>query len=89
MPVSGGGIIETEGNYAFLGAMLNGMVILDISDKFNISFVSRFMPDITAVIYKPTKKKDLQPDHTYYFEYYFLCPKCKTAYLVEEAKRFV
>lgn len=43
----------------------------------------------SAVIFKPTKKKDLKPDQTYYFEYYFLCPKCKTVYMVEEAKRFV
>jgi hypothetical protein len=43
----------------------------------------------SAVIFKPTKKKDLKPDQTYYFEYYFLCPNCKTAYMVEEAKRFI
>jgi ribonuclease HI len=43
----------------------------------------------SAVIFKPTKKKDLKPDQTYYFEYYFLCPNCKTVYMVEEAKRFV
>jgi len=43
----------------------------------------------SAVLYKPTKKKDLKPYQTYYFEYYFLCPKCKTVYMVEEAKRFV
>ncbi len=43
----------------------------------------------SAVILKPTKKKELKPDQTYYFEYYFLCPKCKTVYMVEEAKRFV
>lgn len=43
----------------------------------------------TAVVFKPTKKKDLKPGQTYYFEYYFLCPKCKTVYMVEEAKRFI
>lgn len=43
----------------------------------------------TAVILMPTKKKDLKPDQTYYFEYYLLCPKCRTAYMVEEAKRYV
>lgn len=43
----------------------------------------------TGVIYKPTKKKALKPGQTYYFEYFFLCPKCKTMYMVEEAKRFV
>lgn len=43
----------------------------------------------SAVIYKPSKKKQLKPGQTYYFEYYFLCPKCKTVYFIEEAKRFV
>ncbi|HEY6161830.1 MAG TPA: hypothetical protein VI112_11415 [Bacteroidia bacterium] len=42
----GSGIIETEGNYAYLGAMGNGLVILDISDKKNVKMISRFMPDI-------------------------------------------
>ncbi len=43
----------------------------------------------SAVILKPSKRKELKPGQTYYFEYYFLCPKCKTVYMVEEAKRFV
>ena len=43
----------------------------------------------TSVIIKPSKKKDLKPDQTFYFEYYFLCPRCKTVYFVDEAKRFV
>jgi ribonuclease HI len=43
----------------------------------------------SAVVLKPSKKKELKPGQTYYFEYYFLCPKCKTVYMVEEAKRFV
>jgi ribonuclease HI len=43
----------------------------------------------TAVIFKPTKKKELKPGQTYYFEYYLLCPKCKTMYMVEEAKRYL
>jgi ribonuclease HI len=43
----------------------------------------------SAVLFKPSKKKNLKPGQTYYFEYYFLCPKCKTVYLVEEAKRFI
>lgn len=43
----------------------------------------------TAVIRRPSKKKELKPGQTYYFEYYFLCPKCKTVYMVDEAKRYV
>lgn len=42
----GCGIVETEGNYAYVGAMKNGLVILDITDKYNISFMSRIIPDI-------------------------------------------
>lgn len=43
----------------------------------------------SAVIQKPSKKKEFKPAQTYYYMYYFLCPKCKTVYLVEEAKRFI
>ncbi|MFN4315758.1 MAG: ribonuclease HI [Chitinophagaceae bacterium] len=43
----------------------------------------------TSVIFRPAKKKEFKPGQTYFFEYYFLCPKCKTVYLVEEAKRFL
>lgn len=42
---SGAGIVKAEGNYAYLGAMGHGLVILDISNKSNIQFVSRFVPD--------------------------------------------
>ncbi|MFY7838825.1 MAG: ribonuclease HI [Lacibacter sp.] len=41
----------------------------------------------TNVVKKPTKKREAKPGQTYYFEYYLLCPKCKTIYMVEEAKR--
>jgi hypothetical protein len=43
---SGGGIVKTEGNYAYFGAMKSGLVILDITNKNNIQFVSLFLPDI-------------------------------------------
>lgn len=43
---SGGGIVKVEGDYAYLGAMQSGLVILDISDKQNIVFKSQFIPDI-------------------------------------------
>jgi ribonuclease HI len=39
------------------------------------------------VIKKHSKKKEIKPNQTYYYEYYLLCPNCKTMYLVEEAKR--
>lgn len=36
-----------KGNYAYLGAMQKGAVILDISNKQNIQFVSQIIPDTT------------------------------------------
>lgn len=43
---SGGGIVKVEGDYAYLGAMKNGLVILDITNKSNIQFASQFVPNI-------------------------------------------
>lgn len=42
----GSGIAVAEGDYAYLGAMGNGLVILDISNKSAITFVSRYIPDL-------------------------------------------
>ena len=41
----------------------------------------------TGVVKKPTKKKVARPGQTYFYEYYLLCPGCKTMYFLEEAKR--
>lgn len=48
LPSSGGGsgVIKVEGNYAYLGAMKFGLIILDITDKSNIKVSSKFVPDI-------------------------------------------
>lgn len=43
---SGGGIVKVQGDYAFLGAMGHGLIILDISDKNEIKFVSQLVPSI-------------------------------------------
>ncbi len=43
---SGGGIVKVEGNYAYLGAMQSGLIVLDITDKSNITFASQYIPDI-------------------------------------------
>ncbi len=43
---SGGGIVKVEGNYAYLGAMGSGLVVLDVTSKSNIQFVSQFVPSI-------------------------------------------
>ena len=45
-PDKGGGIVKVQGDRAYLGAMGNGLYILDISDKDNISLVSEFQPSI-------------------------------------------
>lgn len=42
----GGGMVKVEGNYAYLAAMKNGLIVLDISNKSDIAFVSQFVPDI-------------------------------------------
>jgi hypothetical protein len=43
---TGGGIVIVEGDYAYLGAMTQGLIILDVSDKSNIRFVSQIVPSI-------------------------------------------
>jgi ribonuclease HI len=43
----------------------------------------------TPVIIQTPKKRNLKPGQEYYFEYYLLCPYCKTIYMVEDAKRFI
>ncbi|MBS1903979.1 MAG: T9SS type A sorting domain-containing protein [Bacteroidetes bacterium] len=46
-PASNGGcgIVKAEGDYAYMGAMLHGLVILDVSDKHAIKYVSEITPD--------------------------------------------
>lgn len=43
---------------------------------------------LTPVIKKETSNKSLKKDRAYHFEYYLLCPNCKTMYMVEDAKVF-
>ncbi len=43
---SGAGIVKTEGNYAYLGAMKSGLLIFDISNPNSITYVSSFVPSI-------------------------------------------
>lgn len=50
----GAGIVRVEGNYAFLGAMQDGLITLDVTDKNNIQFVSQFVPDINYPINNPS-----------------------------------
>lgn len=50
---SGAGIVKVEGDFAYLGAMNSGLVILDIADKNNITFISEFVPDINYPVPNP------------------------------------
>lgn len=51
---SGAGIVKVEGNYAYLGGMLHGLLVLDISNKSNIVFVSQFIPNINWPVNNPS-----------------------------------
>lgn len=54
VPASNGtGIVKVEGNYAYLGAMGLGLVILDVSDPTNITFVSELALNINYPVVGP------------------------------------
>jgi len=42
---NGSTVVVTDGDYAYMGAMEEGLLIFDISDKTAIEFIGRFMPD--------------------------------------------
>ncbi len=50
---SGAGVVTSEGNYAYLGAMKSGLVILNISNKSDIQFVSQLMPNVNYPVSNP------------------------------------
>ncbi len=54
---SGSGIVKVQGDYAFLGAMQNGLIILNVADKNNIQFVSQFIPDLSFPTINPDTLK--------------------------------
>ncbi len=51
--VRGAPVVEVRGDYAYLGATNNGLIILDVSDKSNIQFVSKYVPDINFPVESP------------------------------------
>lgn len=51
----GVGAVAVEGNYAYLCAMGKGLIILDVTNKSSIQFVSQFKPDIS---YPPVANPD-------------------------------
>lgn len=52
---NGAGIVQVEGDLAYLGAMSSGLVILNVTDKQNITQVSQFIPDLN---YPPIANPD-------------------------------
>ncbi len=50
----GAGIVQVDGNYAYLGAMQDGLITLNVTDKSNIQFVSQFVPDVNFPINNPS-----------------------------------
>lgn len=41
----------------------------------------------TPVVKRTPRRRQPRSGHEYYYEYYLYCPKCKTMYMPEEAKR--
>lgn len=50
---SGAGSVRVQGDIAYLGAMQSGLVLLDVSEKINIRFISQYLPDIDFPAPKP------------------------------------
>ena len=57
VPGGGGGIVKVEGRYAYFGAMKQGLMIFDVTDKHHMVFVSQFVPDIRFPDPNPDPKK--------------------------------
>ena len=53
--LEGSAIVEVDGNYAYLGAMKHGVIILDVSNKRRVREVSRIKPDIHFPKRNPNK----------------------------------
>lgn len=51
------GIVEVDGNFAYLGAMRDGLVILDVSDVSEVRKVSEILPDLTFPEEDPDESK--------------------------------
>jgi len=51
---SGAGSVAVDGNYAYLAAMQNGILVLDISNKSSIQFVSQAKPNVNFPVANPS-----------------------------------
>lgn len=56
--VKGSAIVITEGNYAYLGAMNQGVYVFDVSDKSNITQTDQFIPDLDFPIPNPSASQE-------------------------------
>jgi hypothetical protein len=52
-PGRGCAFVTVSGDYAYLGAMSQGLIILNIQDYNNIGFVSQYVPDIHFPVQNP------------------------------------
>lgn len=53
VPGKGCAFVTVSGNYAFLGAMTQGLLILNTAQKDSITFVSQYIPDIHFPVQNP------------------------------------
>jgi hypothetical protein len=54
---SGSGHVAVQGNYAFLSAMQNGILVFDVSNKTNIQLVSQYKPSVHFPKVNPTSSE--------------------------------
>jgi hypothetical protein len=53
----GAGVVECVGDVVYLGAMKNGLMMFDVSDRRRIVLLSRFVPDIAYPDSRPDPSK--------------------------------
>lgn len=54
---SGSGHVAVDGNYAFLAAMQNGIIVLNVTNKSNIQYVSTYTPNVNYPKVNPTNSE--------------------------------
>lgn len=50
----GAGIVKVEGDYAYLGGMGLGLIVLNVADPTNITYISEYLPTLNYPIPSPT-----------------------------------
>jgi len=54
---SGSGHVAVDGNYAFLAAMQNGIIVLDVTNKSSIQYVSTYTPNVNFPKVNPSNSE--------------------------------